>query len=311
MLFVQDLKTEFRIPPLQHQNPEESSVQKHVELEPMWKLLTCDSLWRILHLLLTESSLEGSRPPAASHMLLHTVERLQLLLTPELRLRVTLLDTSLLSNTSQRTHTCSRARMQLKESKRITEKHWWRRGSSWEQMRSWGRGRRRSFSSLRRRGREDEGDEGWQWLSRWAGGGEDEEVSMCEEMGVRRRGWGGEEIRVRKWWWGAGAEGEKKEDGIPREWKWGGEHLDCYAPAILWLPLCYSSQMWKGPQLMWSLSKQKKMVEKFSDLFFLFYILHFPNTWLVSVCVGVCASIYLSMCVLQCKRENKIMHFAG
>lgn len=47
--------------------------------------------------------------------------------------------------------------MLLKESKRITEKHWWRRGSSWEQLRSRVRGR--SFFSLRRRCKGDEGDE--------------------------------------------------------------------------------------------------------------------------------------------------------
>lgn len=45
---------------------------------------------------------------------------------------------------------------------------------------------------------------------------------------------------------------------------------------------------------------------------FIFLILHSTfSQYLVSISVCGRASIYLSMCVLQCKRENKIMHFAG
>lgn len=114
--------------------------------------------------------------------------------------------------------------------------------------------------------------------------------------------------------------GGKKEDVIPREWKWGGEHLDCYAPATLWLLLC-SSQMWEGPQLMWSLPKQKKHGRKvFRFIFLILYILNFPYTWFVSVYVYVCVRACKRMCIsmsecvcvfsmLQSEKQN--MHFAG
>ena len=222
----------------------------------------------ILHLLLTGSSLEGSRPPCSlahappccgtSPAAPYSWAPAQTDAT-EYQFTVQHITT----HTHNLAHTLSCCWKRARESLRNTGGGGAAAGSNWGA--EWGGGVSFHWGGG---AKEMKGMRRCVCVRRWVWGGREEEMIRCMRRWVR----GGECKEVEKLGSGSvveeqGLKGAKKgrrnTKGVKvRRWTAGLSPSDC----------CFatSSQMWEGPYLIWSLSKQKKMAEKFTDLFFLF-----------------------------------------
>lgn len=313
-------------------SPETCGARTHVETAHMWLTLKAGGsgiLERISYLLLTGSSLKGSRPPRSlapsppccgtSPAAPYSWAPAQIDATEDQFTvqHITKMHTRLhAAEREQETHRETRVEegQQLGATKELSKGEEFLLTEE-EMLRTWRWGGWLCEENSVRR---------WGWggehvcVRRWVWEDGDGEVRICEEIGVSMWRWGGECKEMRKLGWGSDSQ-EQGLKGKHGRWDSKGVKVRRWTSGPLPQPpsdCCPATPGRCGRGL--SSCGQKKMAEKF-----IFPIHNFPNTCFfisLCVCVRVCvrAHVCKHMCinVSECvfsilQSENQIMHFAG